>query len=303
MATEQSTRRGLDEGVSRLKGTVFRYGTLAATLFGIVALFILLAYVAYDAVNWLHLGGDELPTVWSFLTSAPSRFPEQAGIFPALVGSVFMLVFVALMSFPLGVGTAIYLEEYAPDNRYTTLIQVNISNLAGVPSVVYGILGLALFIQLLDMEFGTVLVGAATISLLILPIVIISSQEAIRAVPDSLRQASYGLGATKWQTIRDVVLPKAIPGILTGTILALGRAIGETAPLIMIGVATSVFSIPDGPFSKFSAMPMQIFAWVDFPQQEFQHGVVAAGVVTLLVVLLTMNGIAIYIRNKYQRSG
>ncbi|MFC7045066.1 phosphate ABC transporter permease PstA [Halobacteriaceae archaeon GCM10025711] len=302
MATEHSPSTDLGDGVSRWRGAAFRVLTLGATLFGIVALFVLLLYVAYDAVNWLSLVGEE-PTVLSYLTNPSSRFPEEAGIYPALVGSVFMMVFVALMAFPLGVGTAIYLEEYAGDGRLTQLIQVNISNLAGVPSVVYGILGLAVFVRTLGMDYGTVIVGAATISLLILPIVIISSQEAIRSVPDSLRQASYGMGATRWQTIREVVLPNALPGILTGTILALGRAIGETAPLIMIGFASAIYTAPTSPFDKASAMPMQIFAWADLPQPEFQHGVVAAGVVVLLVVLLTMNGVAIYIRNKFQKQG
>ncbi|MFB6153965.1 MAG: PstA family ABC transporter permease, partial [Halodesulfurarchaeum sp.] len=177
----------------------------------------------------------------------------------------------------------------------------NISNLAGVPSVVYGILGLALFIRIANLAYGTLIVGALTVSLLILPIVIISAQEAIRSVPDSLRQASYGMGATRWQTVRNVVIPRALPGILTGTILALGRAIGETAPLIMIGVPTAYYSLPHGLRSKFTAMPMQIFSWADLPDEAFQHGVLAAGVVTLLAVLILMNGTAILIRNRYQR--
>ena len=243
---------------------------------------------------------------WQFLTSAPSRFPEQAGLYPAIIGSVFVISLVALLSFVLGVSTAIFLEEYAPSSGWqgtlTRIVQVNISNLAGVPSVVYGLLGLGLFINLVGMGIGTVVVAAITLSLLILPITIISSQEAIRSVPDSLRQASYGMGATKWQTVKNVVLPRAMPGVLTGTILALGRAIGETAPLIMIGFPTTMFSAPEGLFSKATAMPMQIYAWATFPQEAFRYGVVAAGVVTLLAVLLTVNSIAIYVRNKYQQS-
>jgi phosphate transport system permease protein len=243
---------------------------------------------------------------WQFLTSAPSRFPQEAGLYPAIIGSVFVISLVALLSFVLGVSTAIFLEEYAPSTGWqgtaTRIIQVNISNLAGVPSVVYGLLGLGLFINLLNMGIGTVAVASVTLSLLILPITIISSQEAIRSVPDALRQASYGMGATKWQTVRNVVLPRALPGVLTGTILALGRAIGETAPLILIGFPTTMFSAPGGLFSKATAMPMQIYAWATFPQEEFRYGVVAAGVVTLLAVLLTVNSVAIYVRNKYQQS-
>jgi phosphate transport system permease protein len=242
---------------------------------------------------------------WQFLTSAPSTLsPEEAGLFPAIVGSVFVITNVAILTLALGVGTAIYLEEYAPSSgllgQFTRIVQVNISNLAGVPSVVYGLLGLGLFVNLLGFDIGIVLVASITLALLILPIVIISAQEAIRAVPNELRQASYGMGATKWQTVRNVVLPRSLPGILTGTILALGRAIGETAPLLMIGAATTTFSTPTGFFDSVSAMPLQIYAWSSQPGEAYRYGVVAAGVVTLLVVLLTMNSVAILIRNKYQ---
>jgi len=256
----------------------------------------------------VELAGISGPTPWfdwQYVTSSPSRFADSAGLYPAIIGSVFIIVLVALITLLLGVGAAIFLEEYAPSSglggKVSRLIRINISNLAGVPSVVYGILGLAVFANIIGLGFGTVMTAAFTLSLLILPIVIISAREAIRSVPDSMRKASYGMGATKWQTTRNVVLPRAIPGILTGTILALGRAIGETAPLIMIGVATTTFSPPAGLFSKTSAMPMQIFAWSSFPSPEFQHGVVAAGVVTLLVVLLTMNSIAILLRNKFEQ--
>jgi phosphate transport system permease protein len=242
---------------------------------------------------------------WGFLTSPTSRTPEDAGIYPPLVGSVMMLVVIIVLAFPVGVGAAVYLEEYASDTGLTgqvvDLIEINIGNLAGVPSVVYGLLGLALFIKGLDLNSGIVIVGGLTVGLLILPIIIISAQEAIRAVPDSLRKASYGMGATRWQTTRNVVLPRALPGILTGTIIALGRAIGETAPLLMIGAASSVRLAPNGFFDKFSAMPRQIFAWSSEFDEDFRFGVLAAGVVTLLVVLLLMNGTAIIIRNKYQR--
>ncbi|MFC7134267.1 MULTISPECIES: phosphate ABC transporter permease PstA [Salinibaculum] len=245
---------------------------------------------------WLDLG---------FLLNATSRTPADAGIYPALVGSVMMMVVIIVATFPVGVGAAIYLEEYAPSSgpvgRIVTLIEINIGNLAGVPSVVYGLLALALFIRFINMPTGSVIVGALAVGLLILPIVIISAQEAIRAVPDSHRQASYGMGATRWQTVRNVVLPQAMPGILTGTILALGRAIGETAPLLMVGLAASVRLAPNGFFDLGAAMPRQIFSWSTQLDPAFRHGVLAAGVVTLLAVLLLMNGTAIVIRNKYQR--
>ena len=240
---------------------------------------------------------------WQYLTNAPSRFAEQAGIYPALVGSIMIMIIVVLLTFPIGVGAAVYLEEYAPENRTSRLIRINISNLAGVPSVVYGLLGLGLFIRLLDMGLGSILVAGMTLSLLILPIVIISAREAIRAVPDSMRQASYGMGATRWQTVRRVVLPEAMPGILTGTILALARAVGEAAPLLMIGTATTAFSVPGSFTDTASAMPLQIYAWSELPSESFQHGVVAAGVVVLIVVMLTMNSVAIVLRNRYQTRG
>ena len=287
--------------MSRAKDVAFRWLTLAAALVGILALAVLLANVVVDALALFDPANSPWLD-WQFLTNPPSfSNPYDAGFFPAIVGSIALMIVIALITFPLGVGAAIYLEEYASDGYLTRFIQLNIANLAGVPSVVYGLLGLGLFVSLLNLGFGTLLVAGFTVSLLILPIVIISAQEAIRSVPDSQRQASYGIGATKWQTIRNVVLPRAMPGILTGTILALGRAIGETAPLIMIGAPTAVFGVPNSLFSKISAMPMQIFTWADRPEMEFQYGVVAAGVVTLLVILLSINSIAILIRNYYQK--
>jgi len=257
--------------------------------------------VAPDA---LGVSGPDVWFDWQYVTSSHSQTAERAGLYPAIIGSVFVIVLVAVITLLLAVGAAIYLEEYAPSSgpagAVARLIRVNISNLAGVPSVVYGILGLAIFARGIGLGVGTVLTAAFTLSLLILPIVIISAREAIASVPDSLRHASYGMGATRWQTVRNVVLPRALPGTLTGTILALGRAIGETAPLIMIGVPTTAFNPPSGLFSRPSAMPMQIYAWAGYPNEEFQHGVVAAGVVTLLIVLLTMNGIAILLRTKFE---
>jgi phosphate transport system permease protein len=252
-------------------------------------------------VDTLGFAGPQAWVDWQFLTSAHSRNAVDAGLYPAIGGSILLMGVVVVLSFPIGVGAAVYLEEYAPDNRFTRFIDVNISNLAGVPSVVYGLLGLGVFVTYLGQPTGTVLVGGATLSLLILPIVIISAREAIRSVPSELRQASYGMGATRWQTVRNVVLPRAFPGILTGTILALGRAIGETAPLLMIGAATVGFNLPTSFSSKVSAMPMQVYAWASlFASQDFYTKAVPAGVVVLVSVLLAMNSVAIVLRNKYQ---
>ena len=288
---------GAEDGfgrVSRTKDIIFENVLRTASFLGVIALFVLLVYVAYDSIGWVNL---------DFLLNAPSITPSDAGIYPALVGSAMLMVVVIAVSFPLGVGAAVYLEEYAPDNRWTRIIQINISNLAGVPSVVYGILGLGVLVNVFGFGYGTVLTGGITLSLLILPIVIISSREAIRSVPDSYRKASYGMGATRWQTVRRVVLPEALPGILTGTILSIGRALGETAPLIVIGAPTTTFTPPSWFTEKVSAMPMQIFAWSDSPQPELQHGVLAAAVVVLLAVLLLINSAAIYIRDRYERRG
>ena len=279
----------------RLLGRIFVAICFAATLVGVVALAALLIDVVVEAWGWLD---------WQFLISPPSQFAESylpggrgAGIFPALVGSIFLIALTAIFTLFLGVGAAIYLEEYAPDNRLTAFIEANIANLAGVPSIVYGLLGLAIFVR--SMQMGASLIaGALTLTLLILPIVIVSSQEAIRAVPDSRRQAAYGVGATRWEVIRDVVLPSALPGIMTGTILSLSRAIGETAPILMVGAATSMFTPPYSLTGPFSAMPMQIFDWAKLPQEEFMH-VAAAGIVVLLAVLLSMNAAAIYIRHRF----
>lgn len=296
-----------DVGRKRLIGQAFVAVCLASTLVGILALVVLVADVLYESWGWITL---------EFLTYPPSRFVENylpggrgAGIFPALVGSILLIVLTAVFTLFLGVGAAIYLEEYAPDARTTRFIEANIANLAGVPSIVYGLLGLALFVRAANLG-SSLLAGALTLTLLILPIVIVSAQEAIRAVPDSQRRAAYGVGATDWEVTRDVVLPAALPGIMTGTILALSRAIGETAPILMVGAATSMFVAPirEGPFGvpvpdvlgPFAAMPMQIFDWARLPEAEFQH-IAAAGIVVLLAALLSMNAAAIYIRNRYER--
>ncbi|OYR45941.1 phosphate ABC transporter permease PstA [Halorubrum sp. Ea8] len=273
-----------------------------------LALPLLLAAGVVAGALIVEAWGVPAPDPWldaSYVTEAPSRTPEEAGLYPAIVGSVIIIALVAVLSFVLGVGTSVFLEEYTAGSglvgSLTRLLQVNIANLAAIPSVVYGLLGLGLFANLLGFGLGTAVTASLTLSLLILPITIISAQEAIRSVPDDLRQGSDAMGATRWQTTKNVVLPEALPGILTGTILALGRAIGETAPLIMIGAATTVFSAPSSLFSRFSAMPMQIYAWANFPQAEFRYGVVAAGVITLLIILIGMNGTAILLRNRAER--
>ncbi|NUB89752.1 phosphate ABC transporter permease PstA [Haloterrigena sp. SYSU A558-1] len=248
------------------------------------------------------------PNSWldpSFVTGSASSTPRKAGFYPPIVGSVMIIAFVALVSFVLGVGSAVFLEEYASDSgitgTITRVIQINIANLAAVPSVVYGLLGLGLFINLLGLGMGAIVTAVLTLSLLILPITIISAQEAIRSVPDDLRNGSYAMGATRWQTTKNVVLPEAFPGILTGTILALGRAIGETAPLIIIGVPHLTYSPPNGIWDQASAMPLQIYVWSHSAIGEFRYGVLAAGVVTLLFVLIGMNATAIILRNRFER--
>lgn len=279
-----------DLAARRFRGRLFKLLCLASTIVALAVLALLLWDVWRDGSAWLS---------WRFLDSFPSRFPEKAGIKSALWGTIWLMLMTALISLPLGVGAAIYLQEYASKTRLTRIIETNISNLAGVPSIVYGILGLALFVRALALD-RSLISGALTMSLLILPIIIISSQEAILAVPNSIREASYALGATKWQTIRHHVLLYALPGILTGNILALSRAIGETAPLIMIGALTFIAFTPSSPMDPFTVLPIQIFNWVSRPQEEFRF-LAAAGIIVLLAMLLTMNAAAILLRNKYQR--
>ncbi|MBI4480511.1 MAG: phosphate ABC transporter permease PstA [Acidobacteria bacterium] len=272
------------------KGRVLRALFLAATWAGVVLLALLLGEVFWDGIGWLDM---------QFLTSFPSRFPERAGIQAALWGTIWLIALTALFSIPVGIGAAIYLEEYARRNWINTVIEINISNLAGTPSIVYGILGLALFVRGLALG-RSLLAGALTMSLLILPVTIIASREALRAVPGSIRQASFALGATRWQTVWHHVLPAALPGILTSIILALSRAIGETAPLIMIGALTYVAFTPSGPMDAFTALPIQIFNWASRPQKEF-YSLAAAGIIVLLAVLLSLNAAAIWIRYRSQR--
>ncbi|MBM7698014.1 phosphate ABC transporter permease PstA [Kurthia huakuii] len=273
----------------RTKNTVFKNLFLGATLLALLALVVLMYRMITQGAGYLSL---------DFLQNFSSRFPEKAGISAGLVGSLAMLAVVTPVSLFLGVGAAIYLEEYAKKNKVTTFIQMNISNLAGVPSIVFGLLGLTIFVRMLGMG-KSILAAGLTMSLLILPVIIVAAQEAVRSVPGSLREASYGMGATKWQTIYKVVLPAAIPGILTGSILALSRAIGETAPLVVIGIPVIVQFLPDGILSEFTALPMLIFDWAKRPQEEFQY-VAAAGILVLMMLLIFMNSIAVFIRNKFQ---
>jgi len=269
---------------------VFKGLFFLATFFGIVVLAILVIRIVSQGASYLD---------WDFLSNYASRRPEDAGIKAAIYGTVWIMAIVAPVSLILGVGTAIYLEEYAPDNKFTHFIELNISNLSGVPSIVFGLLGLTVFVRLLEMG-RSVLAGGLTMSLMILPVIVVSSQEAIRAIPREQYEASYAMGATKWQTIRTVVLPAAVPGILTGSILALSRAVGETAPLLMIGAMTFIAYVPESIFSGFTAMPIQIFNWAGRPQEEFQ-AVAAAGSIVLMLMLVIMNSLAIYIRNKFSK--
>jgi phosphate transport system permease protein len=263
---------------------------LLAVFLPLGLLAILIGDVVIDAVGRMS---------WEFITGFPSRRAERAGILPALVGSVLLIGLTAVLALPVGVGSAIYLEEYGKRSRLAGVIEINIANLAGVPSVIYGLLGLGLFVRALGLG-RSVLSGAATLALLVLPVVIMSSREALRTVPQALREACYALGATRWQAIARVVLPTALPGILTGAILALSRAMGETAPLIVVGALTYVTFLPDSINSPFTALPIQIFNWVSRPQPEFLVNA-AAGIVVLLVTMLLLNAVAILLRNRLQR--
>ena len=277
---------------------VFAAAAWAATGIAVAILAWLLLTILIDGVGTLNL---------NFLQSLPSRRAERAGIFPALIGTIWLMATVAAISFPVGVGAGIFLEEFAEnDNWFTRAVEVNIGNLAGVPSIIYGLLGLAVFVRVFEPITGgrSVLSGALTLSLLILPVIIVATREALRAVPSSMRLAGYALGANRWQVIWSHVLPAAMPGILTGVILALSRAIGETAPLIAVGAAVFISFTPplspEGLQTQFTAMPIQIYNWVGRPQEEFHH-LAASGIIVLMTVLLMMNAIAIYLRNKFQK--
>jgi len=273
-----------------IKGRIMRAVFFLATAFGIAVLAVLLYRVFSEGLPYLD---------WQFLTSFASRFPEEAGIKAAIFGTLWVMAVTAPVSIILGVGTAIYLEEYAKENKFTRFIRMNISNLAGVPSVVFGLLGLTVFVRLLEMG-RSVIAGGLTMSLLIMPIIVVAAQEAIRSIPQNQYEASYAMGATKWQTVRRVILPAAIPGMLTGSILALSRAIGETAPLLTIGAMSFVAYTPGSIWDSFTVLPIQIYNWTGRPQEEF-HIIASAGIIVLLVALILMNSIAIFIRNKFSK--
>ncbi|MEG0370847.1 MAG: phosphate ABC transporter permease PstA [Clostridium sp.] len=273
----------------RLKNTIFHGIIFTCTMFGIVMLAILLTDVLVKGIPYLS---------GKFISNYPSIIPSRAGIFPALLGSIWIIVLTSLIAFPIGVGTAIYLEEYAKDGKLTEFIKLNIANLAGVPSIIYGILGLTIFVRGLGMG-RSVLAASCTMALLVLPIITLSAQEALRTVPSSLKQASYALGTTKWQTVTGVMLPYSMPGILTGTILGISRVLGEAAPLIVVGAVGYISFAPTSPLDSFTALPIQIFNWSAMPKAEFEH-LAAAGIIVLLTILILVNSIAILLRNKYQ---
>ena len=312
-----------------IKANIFNFVLIASTIFGLIMLAVLLFDISKEGIPWVR---KEL-----FL-NYHSRFPDQAGMKSAIVGSLIVIALTALFSFPIGLGAAIYLEEYAPKNKITSFINININNLAGVPSIVYGMLGLVVFgrmfnlfspnswlVKLFNLKvkegalggfsfnlfgipslelrfpFGrSIIAGSLTMTLLILPVVIIAAREAIRAVPNSIREASYGLGATKWQTVSRQVIPIAMPGIMTGMILALSRGIGETAPLIIMGAFVYVPFLPNSLWDQFTVMPIQIYNWITLPQQEYRINLAAAGILVLLFTLLSLNGLAIYLRKKFE---
>jgi phosphate transport system permease protein len=269
---------------------VFVLGFVMAIVIGIAGLAALLVDVLIDGVPFLN---------WHFLSNYASRKPLQSGILAPLAGTIWIVGLTALLTIPVGVGTAVYLEEIASKNRLNRLIELNIANLAGVPSVIYGLLGLAVFVQFLFNGSRNVTAGALTMTLLILPIVVIASQEAIKAVPSSYRDAAFAMGANRWQVVKTVVLPQALPGMMSGIILALSRAIGESAPILIISSLVWVTFVPATPDSKFTVLPLQIFTWISQPQHDFR-GIAAAAIIVLLAVLLSMNGVAIWIRSKYQ---
>lgn len=268
----------------------FRWLCASAVFLPIALLAVLLIDVVVDGVGRLD---------WSFITSLPSRDPDQAGVWPALVGSVYLVSLTAMIALPVGLGAAIYLEEYGDRRLLGNLIEVNIANLAGVPSVIYGLLGLELFARVLGMG-RSLIAGALTMALLVLPIVIMAAREALRSVPQSVREAGVALGATRWQVIRQIVLPMALPGILTGAILAVARALGEAAPLLVLGALAFVSFVPDGLDAPFTVLPIQIFNWVLRPDQAFASNA-AAAIVVLLLVLLTLNSLAIVLRDRSSR--
>lgn len=276
--------------VNRIKDKLFSSTGIFTTLIGLFLLAIFIGDILIEGIHRID---------WDFLKGLPSRKPERAGIYTAMMGTVWILVSTALISFPIGVGAGVYLEEYANRSRLAKLLEINISNLAGVPSIIYGLLGLQIFVRLFGLG-SSILAGSMTLSLLILPIIIVATRESIKAVPQSIRDASYAMGASKWQTIYLQVLPASFGGILTGIILALSRAVGEAAPLIVVGALAYVPFAPKSPMDEFSVLPIQIFNWISRPQHGFLVNA-AAAIIVLLVITFLMNGIAIYMRNRWQK--
>ncbi|MAU36078.1 MAG: phosphate ABC transporter, permease protein PstA [Flavobacteriales bacterium] len=276
--------------INRIKDSIFKYVGITACFVGLILLSIFIINILIDGLARID---------WDFLTSLPSRKAEKAGILTAWAGSLWIIVFTFIIAVPIGICAGIYLEEYGKRSRFNTILEINISNLAGVPSIIYGLLGLEIFVRISNMG-SSVLAGSFTLALLVLPIIIVATREALKAVPSSIRAASYGLGASRWQTIWYQILPAASGGILTGVILAISRAVGETAPLIVVGALAYVPFVPNGPTDSFTVLPIQIFNWVSRPQHEFAINA-AAAIIILLIITFAMNGIAVYYRNKWQK--
>jgi phosphate transport system permease protein len=274
---------------NRLLDNAFKYWGIFCTIIGLVLLVVFIGDILIDGLSRID---------WSFITNLPSRKAEKSGIYTALMGSIWILLLTSLIAIPIGVAAGIYLEEYSKKNKFSGLLEINISNLAGVPSIIYGLLGLEVFVRIMNLG-ASVLAGSLTLSLLILPIIIVATREAIKAVPKSISDASYALGASKWQTIWNQILPASSGGILTGVILALSRAVGETAPLIVVGALAYVPFAPSTPMDEFSVLPIQIFNWISRPQHGFIENA-AAAIIILLLITFIMNGIAVYFRNKWQ---
>lgn len=276
---------------NRLKDQAFKIWGIFCTIIGIALLAVFIGDILIDGIGRID---------WGFIVNLPSRKAEKAGIFTALMGSIWILLLTTLIAFPIGVAAGVYLEEYAKKNRLSTVLEINISNLAGVPSIIYGLLGLEVFVRIMGLG-ASVLAGSLTLSLLILPIIIVATREAIKTVPQSVKDASYALGASKWQTIWYQIIPASIGGILTGVILALSRAVGETAPLIVVGALAYVPFVPQTPMDEFSVLPIQVFNWISRPQHGFVENA-AAAIIILLLITFTMNAVAVYFRNKWQKN-
>lgn len=275
---------------NRIKDNAFKYFGIACTVFGLAMLALFLGNIVIEGAARID---------WDFITNFPSRNPDKAGILPALIGTLWIMGLTAVIAIPLGISAGIYLEEYGKKSRLATILEINISNLAGVPSIIYGLLGLEIFGRIMGMG-GSLLAGACTLSLLILPIIIVSTREALKAVPHSIKEASFAMGASKWQTVWHQLLPASFGGVITGIILALSRAVGETAPLIVIGALAYVPFVPASPTDEFSVLPIQIFNWISRPQKGFAINA-ASAIIILLLVTFVLNGIAMYLRNRWQK--